>query len=102
MAPSTSCTVARAQPAPSARRCSGQQGRRQQDRPRLLCDEDDVAGNHGATIGHVRDEQLFYSPAAALTKTPPRTCSSVPSWRTPRFPPPTSAPAPPSSVWATT
>ena len=21
---------------------------------------DDVAGNHGATIGHVRDEQLFY------------------------------------------
>lgn len=28
--------------------------------PVILCDEDDVAGNHGATIGHVRDEQLFY------------------------------------------
>ena len=26
----------------------------------ILCDEDDVAGNHGATIGHVRPEQLFY------------------------------------------
>ena len=29
-------------------------------------------------------------------------CSSAPSWRTPRFPPPMSAPAPPSSAWATT
>lgn len=28
--------------------------------PTILCDEDDVAGNHGATIGHVRPEQLFY------------------------------------------
>ena len=28
--------------------------------PVILCDEDYVAGNHGATIGHVRDEQLFY------------------------------------------
>ena len=28
--------------------------------PVILCDEDDVAGNHGATIGHVHDEQLFY------------------------------------------
>lgn len=28
--------------------------------PMILCDEDDVAGNHGATIGHVRPEQLFY------------------------------------------
>ena len=70
--------------------------------PVILCDEDDVAGNHGATIGHVRDEQLFYLACRALTKTPPRTCSSAPSWRTPRFPPPTSAPAPPSSAWATT
>ena len=39
--------------------------------PVILCDEDDVAGNHGATIGHVRPDQLFYlqsrgvSPAAA-------------------------------------
>ena len=39
--------------------------------PTILCDEDDVAGNHGATIGHVRPDQLFYltcrgiSPAAA-------------------------------------
>lgn len=28
--------------------------------PVILCDEDDVAGNHGATIGHVNDQQLFY------------------------------------------
>ena len=28
--------------------------------PIILCDEDDVMGNHGATIGHVRPEQLFY------------------------------------------
>lgn len=28
--------------------------------PTILCDEDDVAGNHGATIGHVRPGQLFY------------------------------------------
>ena len=28
--------------------------------PVILCDEDDVAGNHGATIGRVRPEQLFY------------------------------------------
>lgn len=28
--------------------------------PVILCDEDDVAGNHGATIGHVRADQLFY------------------------------------------
>lgn len=29
--------------------------------PNILCDEDDVAGNHGATIGHVRPDQLFYA-----------------------------------------
>lgn len=28
--------------------------------PIILCDEDDVAGNHGATIGHVRPEQMNY------------------------------------------
>lgn len=28
--------------------------------PTILCDEDDVAGNHGATIGHVRPEQMNY------------------------------------------
>ncbi len=28
--------------------------------PVILCDEDDVAGNHGATIGHVRPDQLTY------------------------------------------
>ena len=70
--------------------------------PVILCDEDDVAGNHGATIGHVRDEQLFYLACRGLDQTPPRTCSFAPSWRTPRFPPPTSAPAQPSSAWATT
>ena len=28
--------------------------------PVILCDEDDVAGEHGATIGHVNTEQLEY------------------------------------------
>ncbi len=28
--------------------------------PIILCSEDDVAGNHGATIGHMRPEQLTY------------------------------------------
>lgn len=28
--------------------------------PVILCDEDDVAGNHGATIGHVAPRQLLY------------------------------------------
>lgn len=28
--------------------------------PVILCDEDEVAGNHGATIGHIRADQLLY------------------------------------------
>jgi Fe-S cluster assembly scaffold protein SufB len=47
------------------------EGVRNKTVPVILCNEDDVAGNHGATIGHIRQEQLFYlasrglSPAAA-------------------------------------
>lgn len=36
--------------------------------PTILCDEDDVAGNHGATIGHVRPEQLFYASCRGLSE----------------------------------
>ena len=36
--------------------------------PVILCNEDDVAGNHGATIGHVRDEQLFYLSSRGLSQ----------------------------------
>ena len=36
--------------------------------PVILCNEDDVAGNHGATIGHVRDEQLFYLASRGLSQ----------------------------------
>ena len=36
--------------------------------PTILCNEDDVAGNHGATIGHVRDEQLFYLESRGLSR----------------------------------
>lgn len=36
--------------------------------PVILCDEDDVAGNHGATIGHVRPEQLFYLACRGLSQ----------------------------------
>lgn len=35
--------------------------------PVILCGEDDVAGNHGATIGHVRPEQLFYVACRGLS-----------------------------------
>ena len=36
--------------------------------PVILCDEDDVAGNHGATIGHVRREQLNYLQSRGLSQ----------------------------------
>ena len=35
--------------------------------PAILCDEDDVAGNHGATIGSVSPEQLNYLAARGLS-----------------------------------
>lgn len=35
--------------------------------PVILCDEDDVAGNHGATIGHVAPEQMFYLQCRGLS-----------------------------------
>ncbi len=36
--------------------------------PVILCDEDDVAGNHGATIGHVRPDQLFYLACRGISR----------------------------------
>ena len=36
--------------------------------PVILCDEDDVAGNHGATIGTVSSEQLDYLAARGLSR----------------------------------
>ena len=36
--------------------------------PVILCDEDDVVGNHGATIGHVRPEQTFYAACRGLSQ----------------------------------
>ena len=36
--------------------------------PVILCDEDDVQGNHGATIGHVNAEQLTYLQTRGLTE----------------------------------
>ncbi len=36
--------------------------------PVILCNEDDVAGNHGATIGHIREEQLFYLSSRGLSR----------------------------------
>lgn len=35
--------------------------------PIILCNEDDVAGNHGATIGHIREDQLFYLASHGLS-----------------------------------
>lgn len=42
--------------------------------PVILCNEEDVAGNHGATIGHVRDEQLFYLESRGLS---PEACERM-------------------------
>ena len=36
--------------------------------PAVLCDEDDVAGNHGATIGSVSPEQLAYLADRGLSR----------------------------------
>ena len=36
--------------------------------PVILCDEDDVVGNHGATIGHVRPDQLFYLACRGISR----------------------------------
>ena len=36
--------------------------------PTILCNEDDVMGNHGATIGHIRPEQLFYLASRGLSQ----------------------------------
>ena len=36
--------------------------------PTILCDEDDVAGNHGATIGSVSPEQLAYLADRGLSR----------------------------------
>lgn len=36
--------------------------------PVILCNEDDVAGNHGATIGHIREEQMFYLSTRGLAQ----------------------------------
>ena len=36
--------------------------------PVILCNEDDVAGNHGATIGHIRDEQMLYLSCRGLSR----------------------------------
>ncbi len=40
---------------------------RNQTMPVILCDEDDVAGNHGATIGSVGPEQIQYLADRGLT-----------------------------------
>lgn len=36
--------------------------------PVILCGEDDVAGDHGATIGHIGAEQLFYLASRGLAQ----------------------------------
>ena len=37
--------------------------------PVILCNEDDVAGNHGAAIGHIRPDQMFYMASRGLAPT---------------------------------
>ncbi len=35
--------------------------------PVILCDEDDVEGNHGASIGRLDEESLFYMESRGLS-----------------------------------
>jgi len=44
------------------------EGVRNKTVPVILCNEDDVAGNHGATIGHVRPEQMYYLASRGLSQ----------------------------------
>lgn len=43
------------------------EGARNRTVPTILCNEDDVMGNHGATIGHIRKEQMFYLSSRGLS-----------------------------------
>lgn len=36
--------------------------------PVILCSEENVVGNHGATIGELDEDTMFYLPAAESTK----------------------------------
>ena len=36
--------------------------------PLILCEEEDVEGNHGATIGRLDDALLFYMQSRGLTR----------------------------------
>lgn len=44
------------------------EGVRNKTVPVILCNEDDVAGNHGATIGHIGESQLFYLASRGLSQ----------------------------------
>lgn len=45
------------------------QGVHNRSLPIILCDEDDVQGNHGASIGHVPDEHRYYLASRGLSDT---------------------------------
>ena len=61
--------------------CSGSEGEEQEETlllspevvnnsiPVILCDEEDVAGEHGASIGRLSDEMLFYMQSRGIEKT---------------------------------
>ena len=44
------------------------EGVRNKTVPIILCNEDDVSGTHGATIGHIREDQLFYLASRGLDR----------------------------------
>jgi Fe-S cluster assembly protein SufD len=44
------------------------EGVRNKTVPTILCNEDDVMGTHGATIGHIKPEQLFYLASRGLSQ----------------------------------
>ena len=67
--------------------------------PTILCDEDDVAGNHGATIGHVRPDQLFYLTCRGISPAEAEALFLRAKLEDARSPHPPTTRAPPSAVW---
>lgn len=49
--------------------------------PLILCGEEDVEGNHGATIGRLDERCCSTSPAAAFLKKLPAACWPAPALR---------------------
>ncbi len=55
-------------------------------KPELQIYADDVKCSHGATVGELNDDQLFYLRARGIPEAKRARCWSAPSWTTPWLP----------------